>query len=253
MVKAVVGADGVIGSETTTETSTQTASEEVNNMEVQIDDEIDEDDGERCWPYSLSSAEDENSNGIDSSRQVTVMNTACSKGDVDCNNDFKIQSKDHSCSGAAAELTTSPPPDVIMHHNNHDIIKRKSSRRSRRKRRSSSAAAAVSNPDVQMTPAIGTVGEEESLELSSSLPSAAQMNVTSTVIDTTNKDNTNIKDCDDDVTAKIVGINTADAGTTVVETFFINDDSERQSTATTTLQLQQVELCPDRCLILSSP
>lgn len=253
MVKTVVGAGGVTVSETTTETSTETATEEVNNMEVQIDDEIDEDDGEQYSPYSLSSAEDENSNGIDGSRQVTVMKTACSKGDVDCNNDFKTQSKDHSCSGDAADSTTSPPPDVIMHHNNHDIIKRKNSRRSRRKRRSSSAAAAVSDPDVQMTPTIGTVGEEESLESSPSLPLAAQMNVTSTIIDTTNIDNTNIKDCDDDVTAKIVGINTADAGTMVVETTSANDDSERQSTATTTLQSQQVGLWPDRGSILSSP
>lgn len=253
MVKAVVGADGVTISETTTETSTETATEEVNNMEVQIDDEIDEDDCERYSPCSLSSAEDENSNAIDGSRQVNVLKTACSKDDVDCNNDFKTQSNDHSCSGAAPDSTTSPPPDVIMHHNNHDIIKRKSSRRSRRKRRSSSAAAAVSDPDVQMTPAIGTVGEEESLEPSPSLPSEAQMNVTSTVIDTTNKDNTNIKDCDDDATAEIVGINTADAGTTVVETTSANDDSEQQSMAMTTLQSQQVGLSPDRGSILSSP
>lgn len=274
MVKAVVGADGVTVSETTTETatetatetSTETATEEVNNMEVQIDDEIDEDDGERYSSYLLSSVEDENINGIDEnindideningideningiddSRQVTVMKTACSKDDVDCNNDFKTQSKDDNCSGAAANSTTSPPPDVIMHHNNHDIIKRKSSRRSRRKRRSSTTVAAVSDPNVQMTPAIVTVSEEESLVSSSSVPLAAQMiAATTTVIDTINKYRTNIIDFDDDFTAKLFGISTTNVGTTVIKTTSANDDSERQFTATTTPQSQQVGYGP---------
>jgi len=220
-------------------TSTETTAEDVT-MEVQIDDEIEEDDGERYSSYSMSSVEDENGDGSDGSRKTAVTKVTCDKDDIDHN--FNTETNDHSCSSAVVDTTTSPPPDVIMHHN-HDVIKRKGSRRSRRKRRSSTTATAVSDQDVPMAPMVGTVGEEEPLVPSQSLP--AEINTTN-IADTTitiesiNKDNTNIEYNDDNIIAKTVDSNANDTSTTVVDTTSPKGNSDHQSTATTTLQSQQV-------------
>lgn len=221
-----------VGSAETTETTSIT-------MEVQIDDEIDEDDGERCSSYSMSSVEDENVDGSDGSRQTTVTKVTCDEEDIF--NDLETQTKDYSCSSAVIDSTTSPPPDVIMHHN-HDVIKRKSSRRNRRKRRSSTTATVVSDLDVHMMPVVGTVGEEEQLVPSSPLP--AEITTINTVKTTNtimpiNTNNTNIEQ-NDDITAKIVDSNTVDTGTTVVDIALAKDNSDYQSTAKNTLQTQQV-------------
>jgi len=230
VVKGVCKANGV--------TSTEITAEDVT-MEVQIDDEMDEDDGERYSSYSMSSVEDENGDGSDGSRQTTVTKVTCDEDDID--HDLNTQTKDHSCSSAVVDTTTSPPPDVIMHHN-HDVIKRKGSRRSRRKRRSSTTTTTVIDPDVHMTPVVGTVGEEEPLVPSPSLP--AEINTTNAVdtsitIASINKDSTNIE-CNDDITAKTVDNNGIDTGTKVVDTTSAKDNGDHQSTATTTLQSQQV-------------
>jgi len=188
----------------------------------------------------MSSVEDENVDGSDGSRKTTVTKVTCDEDDIDHN--LNAQTKDHSCSSAVVDTTTSPPPDVIMHHN-HDVIKRKGSRRSRRKRRSSTTATVVSDPDVQMAPVVGTVGEEEPLVPSPSLP--AEINTMDTIdtnitIASINKDNTNIEYNDDNITANTVDSNATDTSTTVVDTTSAKDDSDHQSTATTTLQSQQV-------------
>lgn len=227
---------GVCG--TNDATSTETAAENVT-MEVQIDDEIDEDDGERYSLYSISSVEDENGDGSESSYQTTVTKGTCDEDDID--HDLNAQTKDPSSSSAVVDTTTSPPPDVIMHHN-HDVIKQKGSRRSRRKRRASITATSVNDSDVHMTPVVGTVGEEEPLVPSPSL--LDKINTTNTV-DTTiitaliNKDNTDIE-YNEDITAKTVDSNAIDTGTTVVDTISDKGNSDQQSTATTTLQSQQV-------------
>jgi len=219
-------------------TSTEIAAENVT-MEVQIDGEIDEDDGERYSSYSMSSVEDENGDGSEGSRQTTVSKVTCDEDDMD--HDLNAQTKDHSCSSAVVDTTTSPPPDVIMHHN-HDVIKRKGSRRNRRKRRSSTIATAVSDPDAHMTPVVGTVGEEElSVPSSSPLAKMKTANTVNTTIITAsiNKDNTNIE-YNDDITAKTVDSNAIDTGTMVVDTTSIKGNSDHQSTATTSQQSQQV-------------
>lgn len=219
-------------------TSIETAAENLT-MEVQIDDEIDEDDGERYSLYSISSVEDENGDGSEGSHQTTVTKGTCDEDDID--HDLNAQTKDNSCSSAVVDTTTSPPPDVIMHHN-HDVIKRKGSRRSRRKRRSSTTATAVNDPDAHMTPVVGTVGEEEPFVPSPSL--LDKMNTTNTVdttiiTDSINKDNTNIE-YNEDITAKTVDSNATDTGMMVVDTTSDKGNSDQQSTATTILQSQQV-------------
>jgi len=125
-----------------------------------------------------------------------------------------------------------------MHHN-HDVIKRKGSRRSRRKRRSSTTAALVSDPDVHMTPVVGTVSEEESLVPSPLL--TTDMNTTNPV-DTTITTASINKDIEynGDITSKTIDSNAIDTGKTVVDTTFAKDNSDQKSTMTTTLQSQQV-------------
>jgi len=226
VVKDVGSANGV--------TSTETTAEDVT-MEVQIDDEIDEDDAERYSSHSMSSVEEEHGDGSDGSRQTTVTKVTCDENDID--NDLENQTKGLSCSSTVVNATTSPPPDVLMHHN-HDVIKRKGSRRNRRKRRSSTTTTGVSDLDVHMTPVVGTVGEEEPLLPSPSLPAEIKTNAVDS-ISSINKENTNIED-NDDITAKIVDSNTIDTGTTVVDSTLAKDDSDHHSTATTTLQSQQV-------------
>jgi len=214
-------------------TSTETTAEDVT-MEVQIDEEIDEDDGEPYSSYSMSSAEEENGDGSDGNRQTTVTKVTCDEDNID--NNLKTQTKDHSCSSAVVETTTTPPPDVIMHHN-QDVIKRKGSRRSRRKRRSSTAV--VGDPDVHMTPVVSTVGEEKSLVPSPSLPADTNtMNTVDTTITTAsiNKD----IEYNGDITAKTIDSNGIDTGKTGVDTTFAKENSDQQSTTTTTLQSQQV-------------
>lgn len=88
------------------------------NMDVQINGDMEEDDGERYSSHSLSSA-DEDNGGV-------VNNPGMDGGRCD-----------------ATDTATSPPPDVIMHHNqNGDAVKRKGSRRGRRGRRSSNTQVA---------------------------------------------------------------------------------------------------------------
>lgn len=219
------------------------------DMEIRVDDEVEEDDGERFSSGSSSSTDDDDDGNV-GGRNTTFMKSAHGENDKDAKNHGKI-------SGIMTDTTTSPPPDVIMHHNHNNDIKRKGSRRNRRRRRSSANNAALSVQSdtidemdiVQITPVNST--EEETPMMNTLTDGSLTINVDNAINESSSS---TIHNTESDInTANTTTNNTSSTNNNTTDTNNINtanmiidksDNDKSTSTTMTALQSQQVSIGP---------
>lgn len=140
-----------------------------------MDEDIEEDDGERYSSYSLSSMEDDNGGG--KGRKAVVAK-------VTYNDDVKNPGK---YGDDTTDTTTSQPPDVIMDNHKQSSAKR-SRRGGRRGKRSAntmdSAQVDQANDDPRTTSIVAAVGKEvgpSPLEVTKNTPTGAGTDVDKTI------------------------------------------------------------------------